>query len=551
MAVLTFVGGEVQQLEIDRLISSTRNPRDTRRVDPVALGELAESIAELGIIQPLLVRAAGAGFEILCGHRRAAAARQLGLASVPCLVTDAEDQVALEAALVENLQRTDLHPIEEAAAYRELAAMGMSASAIAARVGRSETLVRRRLRLQQLPPKIAARVREAGIDVTVAEQLARVPAELLDAALDTVEKEGRWRDAEGIIQILDREYMRRLDRAPFKLDDAELCPDAGACTTCPKRSGNQPELFAARSDDSCTDPPCYDRKLRALFERVCAEHPDAKVLEGAAARKVVQRAWIPYSAPYVSLDGHLPFSAGSQKKWRTFLGKKAVEVTAIALCPDTGVAVQLMDKKRAFAAAKEKGAKWASPAAAAGKGGGVTPARKRELAQQRIRREAAREALIDIETAVMQEMVAREDLVHLLTWVLLDQIGPTGRVQVAERVFEPDAFAAYKKGAERYDRVHEKSKILEACQPRPDETSSSAMGRLIRLALGVAAVDAYEYRAHSALLRKACEAASVDLEAIEKGLAEEAALAKATPKKPAKGKAKRRSKAPRPASAAA
>lgn len=133
------------------------NPRQPRKsFDDGSIAELAASIAELGVLQPLLVRRRGAGsFELVAGERRLRAARMAGLGGVPALVVDTDDRGSLERALVENLHREDLNPIEEAAAYKQLVEEGgLTQEALAQRLGRSRVTITHSLRLLELPTAI-------------------------------------------------------------------------------------------------------------------------------------------------------------------------------------------------------------------------------------------------------------------------------------------------------------------------------------------------------------------------------------------------------------
>jgi ParB family transcriptional regulator, chromosome partitioning protein len=136
----------------------TPNPRQPRRsFDEEALDELTASISELGVLQPLLVRRVGVGYELIAGERRLRAARRAGLAEVPLVVVDTDEAGSLERALVENIHRSDLNPLEEAAAYRQLMDEGgLTQEALAAKLGRSRVSITNALRLLDLSVEIQA-----------------------------------------------------------------------------------------------------------------------------------------------------------------------------------------------------------------------------------------------------------------------------------------------------------------------------------------------------------------------------------------------------------
>ena len=143
-----------REIDIDLIAANPQQPRS--HFPPEQLEELAGSIREHGIIQPLLVtRAPGGGFQLIAGERRLQAARLAGLKSVPVVIRQAEDARQLELALVENIQRQDLNPVEEALAFRRLVdEYGLTQDGVARRVGRSRTAISNSLRLLGLEPEI-------------------------------------------------------------------------------------------------------------------------------------------------------------------------------------------------------------------------------------------------------------------------------------------------------------------------------------------------------------------------------------------------------------
>ncbi len=153
--------GSVRQVSIQRVEPNPAQPR--ARFDGEALQALADSIAVHGVIQPLSVRELpGEYYQIIAGERRWRAARMAGLSEVPVLVIEADDRKAMELALIENLQREDLNPVEEAKGYRVLQEEhGLSQEEISAQVGKSRPAVANSLRLLQLCPEVLALV-ESG-----------------------------------------------------------------------------------------------------------------------------------------------------------------------------------------------------------------------------------------------------------------------------------------------------------------------------------------------------------------------------------------------------
>lgn len=148
-------GAYISEVDIDRVRPNPRQPRE--RFDEPALERMAASLVERGMLQPLVVRRTGQDFELIAGERRWRAAQRAGWHRVPVVIRDADQMEALELALVENLQREDLNPVEEARAYEMLSEeAGLSQEQIAERVGRERSTVTNYLRLLRLPEQVQA-----------------------------------------------------------------------------------------------------------------------------------------------------------------------------------------------------------------------------------------------------------------------------------------------------------------------------------------------------------------------------------------------------------
>ena len=168
-------GDSLRNLALDEVEPGKYQPRT--HVDHEALSELAESIKAQGVMQPILVRPLGAGrYEIIAGERRWRAARLAGLATVPALVKDISDTQALAAALIENMQREDLTPLEEAAGIQRLTQeFGLTHQAIGETLGRSRTAITNLLRLLELAPPVQELLAEGRLDMGHARALLALP----------------------------------------------------------------------------------------------------------------------------------------------------------------------------------------------------------------------------------------------------------------------------------------------------------------------------------------------------------------------------------------
>ena len=164
-----------QELPIGAISPNQRQPRT--QFDEEALAALTASVRELGILQPVLVRASGGGaYELIAGERRWRAAKRAGLSLIPAIIRTVDDTVSLEQALVENVQREDLNPLDEAAAYQQLLEdFHLTHDELASRVGKSRAAISNTLRLFQLPPTVQRMVAEGRLTAGHARALLTTP----------------------------------------------------------------------------------------------------------------------------------------------------------------------------------------------------------------------------------------------------------------------------------------------------------------------------------------------------------------------------------------
>jgi ParB family transcriptional regulator, chromosome partitioning protein len=177
---------QLREIDTDRIIPNSHQPR--KNFDEDALNELANSIREHGIVQPIVVRPLEDGFfQLIAGERRWRASQRAGLARLPAVVRDAAEDSALELALIENLQREDLNPMEEAQAYERLITdFGLTQEEVARRVGKNRATIANMLRLLRLPPEVQQWLRENRLTTGHAKALLSLSD--LDAILDSAKK---------------------------------------------------------------------------------------------------------------------------------------------------------------------------------------------------------------------------------------------------------------------------------------------------------------------------------------------------------------------------
>lgn len=266
-------------LPLDCVVESTTNPR--RTFDEAKLEDLAESIRTQGLIMPLVVRPKGDLYEIVAGARRYRAAKIALLEAVPVRIVELTDEQMLAWQLIENSQRVDVHPYEEAEGYRRLLEMpGYDVAGIAEKTGKSEAHIYARIKLLELIDSVAQAFLEDKITATHALLIARLPQARQAEAhehcwrKDWQDKEAHLLAARSLAAWIEQNVYLHLAEAPFSIEDAELVPEAGACPNCEKRSGFNTRLFHDVDQDVCLDAQCWNAKRQAHLARTLSARPE-------------------------------------------------------------------------------------------------------------------------------------------------------------------------------------------------------------------------------------------------------------------------------------
>ena len=289
----------VQEIPLDRIVESKTNPR--RVFDDLKLRELAANVKDHGVLQPVLVRPHPAGddglFELVVGARRYRASKLAEKPSIPARIVNLSDSAALELQIIENLHRADVHELDEAFGYKALMEQNpdlYTVEVIGTKVGKSPAYILGRLKLTELIPTVQKAFYEGKLTVGHALEIARLQVPDQERAFAECFPDHRGasavlkdRGAQATITVRDlRQWIQReihldLSTAPFDANDPNLLPSAGACSACPKRTGNNPILFPdIKKRDTCTDPACFRQKRDALVQlRV-------KELEGSGQKPV-------------------------------------------------------------------------------------------------------------------------------------------------------------------------------------------------------------------------------------------------------------------------
>ncbi|HEX7976674.1 MAG TPA: ParB/RepB/Spo0J family partition protein [Anaerolineales bacterium] len=258
----------VTEIPVDQI---ARNPRQPRLLfDTQELSELAASIRQHGVIQPLIVSEAEAPgqYVLIAGERRLMAARQAGLETVPAILREAGDQQRLELALIENVQRADLGPLEAAEAYRQLTDdFNLSHEEIAARVGKSRTAVTNTLRLLKLPTVVQEALSAGRISEGHARALLALPTpQAQNAALQTIlSHELNVRQTEELVRKLTGQKPPALTRPAAAPEIAALEERLRACL------GTKVNLNRSRKGGTLVIHFYSDEELNALVEQIMGE----------------------------------------------------------------------------------------------------------------------------------------------------------------------------------------------------------------------------------------------------------------------------------------
>ena len=218
------------------------------------------------------------------GHVACRAAKLAELENLPVRVVKLTDAEAIEAQCVENLQREDIHPLEEALGFKSLLELGEPAytiATIASRAGKSEAYVYGRIRLADLIPPVAEAFLKDQITIGHALLIAKLPASQQQEAFAAAFR-GQW-TSEGNTQVLipvrelaawiESNILLQLASAPFDKQDETLVPEAGSCANCPKRTGFNKLLFPDVRKDSCTSPDCFRAKIDASVKKTLETKP--------------------------------------------------------------------------------------------------------------------------------------------------------------------------------------------------------------------------------------------------------------------------------------
>lgn len=316
---------QVHMINVDQIDPSPNNPR--KACDPAELDQLAKSIKKDGLLQPIHLRSKEDGrYEIVYGFRRWNAFKINGDPSIPAFIGHMDDLRTKKVRYLENAQRVGIHPMWEADYLETLAKEEQYTTiGLALELNKPESYIIRRLALTQLVPEVRQAYLEGNIASTVAEQLATISPSEQSEALSGVLLQRSTKEA---LQFIDGRYRLRLADAKFNKESRTLLPEAGACTTCLKRTGAQPQLFDTHSPDLCTDRQCYNLKQDAHWDglKKDAAKNHQKVISEKESEKIFSHHYLT-TDKYVDLDQK---DYQTDKTYREILKDKLTDPPAIA-----------------------------------------------------------------------------------------------------------------------------------------------------------------------------------------------------------------------------
>lgn len=263
-----------QEFKMVDLADIRPDPNQPRKsYDELAMDDLVNSIREKGVIQPILIRPNGKGYMIVCGERRYRASKTImaeerDRSTIPAIIREMSDEEAVDLQLIENLQRQDVHPLDEAFVFANMKMRGKSVEEISLRTGKGIRFIKQRLVLSNLTENWQKVLFHNHIELTMAMRIAQLAKDNQELLYDEEVEEKyigvntyKFNITKGDI----RKHSSDLDSAPFDIGDASINPEMGACTTCPHNTGVH-SLFPDENGARCTLPSCFVEKADMIFK---------------------------------------------------------------------------------------------------------------------------------------------------------------------------------------------------------------------------------------------------------------------------------------------
>lgn len=262
-----------KNIPLSQLVTSPTNPR--KSFDLSKTTELAESIKEKGVLQPILVRAKGKLYEIICGERRFRASQMVkkldkSKDTIPAIIKEMDDQEVRELQLIENFQREDVHPMEEALAIKYAIETGQySTEDLCAKVGKSEYYIKQRIKLNNLSDKLQQLFFHGNLNISTAIKFAVYPHDIQNEIIEEdFDFEDLMKDPSEKVELekwTEKKYTGKLSEATFDINDKALLKDMGSCVNCRFNTGVALLFPEDAGSARCTNIACFKLKTETTF----------------------------------------------------------------------------------------------------------------------------------------------------------------------------------------------------------------------------------------------------------------------------------------------
>lgn len=279
--------GQVRRIPIKEIVPSKENPRKV--FNPEELNELAESIKENGLLQPITVRPIKdnfAKFEIVCGERRYRATQLTGAEEIDCLVKELDDKAAFAAMVLENLQRKDVDPMEEASAIDKLVnSFSTDIAQVSKMIGKSETFVRSRLRLNDTIDEFVDLMHNGPLVLTHLLEICKLPKEQQKTLYEccfTPECIARWKykfpNIPQLKEMVETNVLMQLSKATFSIVD-ESFDGHPSCESCPLNTKQSPISEGSVIEPRCMNRDCFmDKTMQRIFREAKSQPSETEIV---------------------------------------------------------------------------------------------------------------------------------------------------------------------------------------------------------------------------------------------------------------------------------
>lgn len=304
---------QVRNIPLTEITPNAHNPR--KFINQDELQELADNIKELGLLQPITIRKMPKGsatkYEIICGERRYRASILAGLEDIPAIVKDMDDKEAFMAMIVENLQRKDIDPMEEAVAINELyTSGGVKVGEIAKMLGKSSSFVIGRIQLVNILPEFIQLMREGTLYLIHLQSICKLTKEQQKTLFEecfSPESIARWTQKilpmDALFSMIDEHVMCSLSKARFSVSD-ETFSCGKACVGCPLNTANNPDSFKDADNPRCMKRECFVAKQMEYVFREAKQSGFEVIYDGANNDEIIEKA---------KAFGLTPVSVGKRK----------------------------------------------------------------------------------------------------------------------------------------------------------------------------------------------------------------------------------------------